>query len=218
MRTPIEALKEIRDRLTYFCLRTDGKYDPPWATELVGIIDDILKYKKNTDNPFYVDIGTSVVAIRCSSNHDVVHRLDHAHSTGSIDYLKQMCARMNEEALGLQKQVNAAAMREALEFCIQQMDDAICDKDFGDDVVYLVGCMKTCIDYMKHTLSAPPRNCDVGTAEEQYERFEAFCAKHRQDNGPGSHCMKCPINEWNRSNRFCQFAWAQMPYESEAKE
>ena len=40
MRTPIKALKEIRDRLTYFCLRTDGRYDPPWATELVGIIDE----------------------------------------------------------------------------------------------------------------------------------------------------------------------------------
>lgn len=43
MRTPIEALKEIRDRLTYFCLRTDGKYDPPWVTELVGIIDESVK-------------------------------------------------------------------------------------------------------------------------------------------------------------------------------
>ena len=42
MRTPIEALKEIRDRLTFFCLRTDGEYDPPWATELVGIIDEVV--------------------------------------------------------------------------------------------------------------------------------------------------------------------------------
>ena len=42
MRTPVGALKELRDRLTYFCGRTDGKYDPPWAQELVGIIDDAL--------------------------------------------------------------------------------------------------------------------------------------------------------------------------------
>ena len=50
MRTPIEALKEIRDRLTYFCLRTDGKYDPPWATELVGIIDEAVTYSHAVGN------------------------------------------------------------------------------------------------------------------------------------------------------------------------
>ena len=37
---PKEALREVRDRLSYFCARTDGKYDPPWAEELVGIIDE----------------------------------------------------------------------------------------------------------------------------------------------------------------------------------
>ena len=42
MRKPTEALKELRDRLTYFCARLDGKYDPPWVTELIGIIDDAL--------------------------------------------------------------------------------------------------------------------------------------------------------------------------------
>lgn len=42
MRTPTEALRELRSRLEYFCGRTDGKYDPPWAQELVGIIDDAL--------------------------------------------------------------------------------------------------------------------------------------------------------------------------------
>lgn len=42
MRTQAEALRELRSRLVYFCGRTDGKYDPPWAQELVGIIDDAL--------------------------------------------------------------------------------------------------------------------------------------------------------------------------------
>lgn len=41
MRTPIEALREIRDRMDYFCARLDGKYDPPWAAEIVGIVDDV---------------------------------------------------------------------------------------------------------------------------------------------------------------------------------
>lgn len=43
MRTPTEALRELRNRLDYFCARLDGKYDPPWAQELVGIIDDAVK-------------------------------------------------------------------------------------------------------------------------------------------------------------------------------
>lgn len=42
-RTPKDALREVRDRLSYFCARLDGKYDPPWAKELVGIIDDAVK-------------------------------------------------------------------------------------------------------------------------------------------------------------------------------
>lgn len=48
MRTPTEALRELRCRLEYFCGRTDGKYDPPWATELVGIIDDALSQETPT--------------------------------------------------------------------------------------------------------------------------------------------------------------------------
>ena len=50
MRTPTEALKEIRDRLTYFCLRTDGRYDPPWVTEIVGIIDEAVTDSHTINN------------------------------------------------------------------------------------------------------------------------------------------------------------------------
>lgn len=42
MRTPNEALRELRNRLVYFCGSMNGKYDPPWAQELVGIIDEAL--------------------------------------------------------------------------------------------------------------------------------------------------------------------------------
>lgn len=40
--------------------------------------------RSNYDKPFYIDVGTSIVAIRCASNHDVIVRYDHAFSpTGS---------------------------------------------------------------------------------------------------------------------------------------
>ena len=32
--------------------------------------------RSNYDKPFYVDVGTSIVAIRCASNHDVIWRKD----------------------------------------------------------------------------------------------------------------------------------------------
>ena len=50
-RTPKEALREVRDRLSYFCARLDGKYDPPWAKELVGIIDDAVKPVREGGRP-----------------------------------------------------------------------------------------------------------------------------------------------------------------------
>ena len=55
-------------------------------------------------------------------------------------------------------------------------------------------------------LSAPPRNCDVGTVAEQNERFDKYCYDHR------SHeicCGKCPIF----GEPCCELAWSQMPYE-----
>ena len=54
--------------------------------------------RSNNDKPFYVDIGTSIVAIRCASNHDVVERMDHEWNKGAIPYIESVCDRMNREA------------------------------------------------------------------------------------------------------------------------
>lgn len=51
-------------------------------------------------------------------------------------------------------------------------------------------------------LSEPRRNCDVGTAEEQATRFEAYCDSH-------TNCAHCPLR-----GQQCVLAWAQMPYET----
>lgn len=52
-----------------------------------------------------------------------------------------------------------------------------------------------------------PRNCDVGTTEEQDERFFAFCNSHK--------CPSCPCRFIKKTD--CALIWAQMPYESEGK-
>lgn len=54
--------------------------------------------RSNYDKPFYVDVGTSIVAIRCASNHDVVAEYDHARSKGTVKLAKDICDRMNQEA------------------------------------------------------------------------------------------------------------------------
>lgn len=61
-------------------------------------------------------------------------------------------------------------------------------------------------------LSAPPRNCDVGTAQEQDERFHRFCVKHHTGSCAGCHN---PVGDYTVANgvRECALVWAQMPYE-----
>ena len=62
---------------------------------------------------------------------------------------------------------------------------------------------------IRDVLSAPPRNCDVGTVEEQEERFARYCIVQT--------CGTCPcfVKLTNGDWRCNPFAWAQMPYEAE---
>ena len=94
---------------------------------------------------------------------------------------------------------NAAKMREALEkvrfylpYFLQYV--RLHDAQSG-------GYYEKKLEVVNAALSARPRNCDVGTAEEQYRRFLKFCH--------GEICEKCPVHD----ARSCKFAWAQLPYE-----
>lgn len=54
--------------------------------------------RSNTDKPFYVDIGTSIAAIRCQSNDDVLILYDYEHGGRDLlDTTERICDRMNEE-------------------------------------------------------------------------------------------------------------------------
>ena len=54
--------------------------------------------RSNYDKPFYVDVGTSVVAIRCASNHDVIVEYDYVRLPPMLNITKELCDRMNKEA------------------------------------------------------------------------------------------------------------------------
>lgn len=64
-------------------------------------------------------------------------------------------------------------------------------------------------------LALPRRNCDVGTAEEQAERFNDYCKKQGKGCWIGKSKGSCPIFKGYKID--CGLVWAQMPYE-EVKE
>jgi hypothetical protein len=74
---------------------------------------------------------------------------------------------------------------------------------------------KTLLVDVKSALAEPPRNCDVGTPQEQIKRWEKFCQEHHEYWKPGKSLTaiqrcNCPCHEGNGCNYFI---WAQMPYE-----
>lgn len=112
--------------------------------------------RSNYDKPFYVDVGTSIVAVRCASNHDVIFQYDHSLHPFVIKLAEDACDRMNKEA----------------------------------------------------EIGKPPRNCDVGTAEEQTKRLRENCNKYKPS------CKGCKyVTDLQKEN--CWLKWSQMPYEAE---
>ena len=74
------------------------------------------------------------------------------------------------------------------------------------------------LNYLVDNISLVPRNCDVGTAEEQALRFDNFCNASYNINNPNGPCSKCPLTRDGSTYEFeCEFDWAQLPYE-EVKE
>ena len=90
---------------------------------------------------------------------------------------------------------NAAKMREALKTISK------CDISKEEDCISIY---RVC----EAALAVSPRNCDVGTVEEQAERFHSFCESNKQC-GDVYSCERCQLN----SIEDCELAWAQMPYE-----
>lgn len=59
-------------------------------------------------------------------------------------------------------------------------------------------------------LSAPPRNCDVGTVDEQINRHYRYCSCRLGDGDDPHGCERMSCSE-------CVLRWAQMEYKEEAK-
>ena len=94
------------------------------------------------------------------------------------------------------KASNVKAMREALKKILYLTNSL--DEECAVDPVEIR-------DIARDAISTPPRNCDVGTPEEQEVRFTKFCRC--------KDCkMTCPFSD-DYDHYRCEFAWEQMPYE-----
>lgn len=96
---------------------------------------------------------------------------------------------------------NTAAMREALNAIKDTLDEWRSNGEMMEHWQY-----SELFDIVNAALAEPLRNCDVGTAEEQSERYEKFCYAHRSREKGCGDCPLCDIV-------CCGFAWLQMPYE-----
>lgn len=115
--------------------------------------------------------------------------------------LKREKAEIEAEA-ERRKPGNAAAMYEA-QVGIRAL---IADEPDGAP---MMDAMKATIDAV---LAKPPRNCDVGTAEESTRRMEAeYCAVQKSCyESPSGRA--CPLY---KAGVDCRLRWAQMPYAAE---
>ena len=98
---------------------------------------------------------------------------------------------------------NAAKMREALNAIKDTLDEWRTNGEMMEHWQYseLFGIANA-------ALSAPPRNCDVGTAEEQGARHSKWCRKYGIDGD-----MEVACAHQDMSCTLCALRWAQMPYE-----
>lgn len=99
------------------------------------------------------------------------------------------------------------AMREAVKHMIDTADSIAMRNPTG-----IIGKLAF---HIKQTgdaaLAEPPRNCDVGTAEEQAKRFYKFCmANSSAIRGMCDSKCLC-IDSGDKCH--CLTKWAQMPYE-----
>ena len=112
---------------------------------------------------------------------------------------------------------NQMKMREAVVALLDALDSLGCDEStatltaFVPDMADSSARCLAAFRKAKEALSAPPRNCDVGTAEEQTYRIRLYCKSHGVDESGCFRCEKCPFLTTDK----CELAWAQMHYEAQ---
>ena len=96
---------------------------------------------------------------------------------------------------------NVKAMREAL----------VIVKRLFDGLLMWQTDIRKAHEAVNAALAEPPRNCDVGTSDEQAKRFHSFCKKF-QSGIQGMCSTLCPCKDCY-DKCHCLVKWSQMQYE-----
>lgn len=138
-----------------------------------------------------------------------LHHESGEESVVDVYYLHDFADRIEkaEKPIG-----NAAAMLEALDEALRFIGNLEIEPYSHLDEV-----ASELRDKILDARAMPKRNCDVGTADEQAQRYDKFCE--------GMDCVKCPVHAlWHHYFEICKnrkvscgLIWAQMPYEADAK-
>jgi len=92
-------------------------------------------------------------------------------------------------------------------------DALVAVKELLDGGIMFHSATRKVHEQVNDALSGPRLNCEVGTVQEQSERFRDYCEAHKDKY---AECLYCPLV--GETGGHCELAWAQMPYEeSEAK-
>ena len=89
------------------------------------------------------------------------------------------------------------ALEELMKFTCNSCERRLCEDDAEEEEGQRAPSPCSAIIRARNALSAPPRQCDIGTAEEQEERYKATG------------------EVYHTSTLTNALAWAQMPYEAE---
>ena len=141
-------------------------------------------------------------AIWLSDYHALADRIEAAWKRDRADAELYWSGVGHAEAVAEFKWGNMAVMRKALKVSrdfAEQIEGKTGEADVADDAGEIV---ETC----EEALKSPPRNCDVGTPEEQIARFKKFCYSR------GISCKGCPIRDKVSDDNPCCFFWMAEPY------
>ena len=169
-----------------------------WMSDILGKVTQ--KVKEYTDSDFHTFIVVNGERIPFSIDNISFSKMD----TNNPEMELHIGSKEGKEECSMG---NAAAMRRGLE----KAESLLHKIHYLNRTPELDAEITECIDEICIGIKQPPRNCDVGTAEEQIRRIRSHCKQHRV----GLRCVDCSVK--GVFPKDCALIWAQMPYEANEK-
>lgn len=174
--------------------------------EIIAQMRDLSEEAKLSALPFIGSKSIGAILKESANQLEAAHKREIEATAAKCCQLGRLAGYGASEIKHQQEPVgNAAKLREVMKAIHRIAYDAKSDFDVfaGIEKINRISA---------DALAEPLRNCEVGTAVEQAERFHAYCEAHKDND---AECLYCPL--FGETGGHCELAWAQMPYnESEA--